>query len=57
MRTFAIWFFGLIAGAFFGAIVGGHLQPYGDGGFLGFVGGMCLFVCLRLWLAPSKPKI
>ena len=61
MRTFAIWTFGLLAaliiGAFLGSIYDNIYNKYEGGiGFLaGAIAGMCIFACLRLWLAP-KPK-
>lgn len=62
VRTTAIWIFGLIASAIIGAFVGSAydstFNPYSmgtsGGGLFGFIGGMCLFACLRLWLAPKS---
>lgn len=50
MRTFGIWFFGLIAGMLIGGLVGNHLN-YSDGAFFGIIAGMAVFACARLWLA------
>jgi hypothetical protein len=62
VRTFGIWVFGLSAAAIVGAILAATLarvaNPYaygnGEDAIFGMVGGMCLFACLRLWLAPNS---
>jgi hypothetical protein len=56
MRTFFIWFFGLIAFGLMGLVVGGALNRHsGDGGeFLGFIGGMAAFACVRLWMGSRS---
>jgi hypothetical protein len=46
-RSIALWFFGLLAGAIFGGMIGSHLV-YSDRGFFGAIGGMCVFACARL---------
>lgn len=61
VRTIAIWFFGLLAAAIIGGFLSSaydvkvNLNPYGTGGgpFFGAIGAMCVFACLRLWLAPK----
>jgi hypothetical protein len=54
MRTFGLWFFGLLASAIFGGMVGSFFAPYSDGVFFGVIGGMCAFACARLWLGSVK---
>lgn len=53
VRTFFIWFFGLVASAIVGGLIGDRLGGYGDG-FWGALASMAAFGCLRLWLAPRK---
>lgn len=56
-RTVGIWVSGLIAGAIFGAFIGQALDAssMGDPGVPGAIGGMCLFICARLW-ATSRAE-
>lgn len=59
-RLIALWIFGIAASAIFGGLIGDYLDGdnlYGKGGFWGFVGGACAFVCARLWLAKPKKQI
>lgn len=51
MRTFGIWFFGLVAAAIIGGLAGNFIAPYSSGGFLGMLAGLCTFACGRLWVA------
>jgi hypothetical protein len=59
-RTIAIWIFGLLAAAIIGGFLGSayeaHFDPYGSSPapLFGILGGMCIFACLRLWLAPKS---
>jgi hypothetical protein len=52
MRPFFIWFFGLAGSGFLGLMLSSR---HGGGGAAGFVGGIAVFACLRLWLAPRRP--
>jgi hypothetical protein len=56
MRTFGIWFFGLLASAIVGAIVGTKLGiGYGDEGVIwGGLVGLSTFACIRLWLGGQS---
>jgi hypothetical protein len=56
MRTFFIWFFGLIGSGFLGLMLGSGISHDGDSGTAGFFGGMAVFACLRLWLAPKAQR-
>ena len=48
--TVALWIFGLLASAIFGAMIGNYLASgYEFGGFWGLFGGMFAFSCARLW--------
>jgi hypothetical protein len=49
-RLVAIWALGLLAGAIIGGAIGVLVKPYG-GDFVGMIGGMATFACLRLWLS------
>jgi hypothetical protein len=56
MRTFGIWFFGLLASAIVGALVGSRFD---DGfssstGFWGMLAGMFAFACIKLWIGGSR---
>ncbi len=52
-RIIAIWVFGLLGAGIVGSLIGDALTY--DGGVFGFLAGVFLFTCLRLWLAaPSK---
>jgi len=58
VRTIAIWVFGLIAGLIIGGFLGGafdaEFNPHTTvsyNSFAGGIAGMCVFGCLRLWLA------
>jgi hypothetical protein len=53
VRTFFIWFFGLIACGFIGGIIGAQIDPYGLTGLWSFIAGLATFACLRLWIVPS----
>ncbi len=57
MRTIFIWIFGLLGSGLFGSLIGGALDSgYSkDGNFFGFIGGLCLFACFRLWLGSTTP--
>lgn len=50
MRTFGIWFFGLIASAMIGILAGNWLTY--EGGIIGGPAAMATFACLRLWFGP-----
>lgn len=55
MRTFGIWFFGLIASGLLVGLIEAQFRPYStDAGLVGFIAGMCAFACARLWLAPKR---
>ncbi len=49
MRTFFIWLFGLLGFGLVGSLLGAF-SPSSDAGFGGFLAGMALFSCARLWL-------
>ena len=51
MRTFFIWFFGLLTGSFGGMLLGDVLAPRSQGAIMGLIVGVAGFCCLRLWLA------
>jgi hypothetical protein len=61
IRTIGIWIFGLLAAAIIGGFLGSayaeHFYPHNSDGLepiFGVIGGMCVFACLRLWLAPKS---
>lgn len=56
MRTFFIWFFGLLGSGFFGLMAGSAIDHNGNTGLAGFIGGIAVFACLRLWLAQPPIK-
>lgn len=64
VRTIAIWIFGLTASAIIGGFMGSaydtvlnHDADIGGAGLLfGTLAGVCLFACLRLWLAPKSRR-
>ena len=54
-RLLVLWVSGLLAGAIFGKFFGGQLPYGGEGGEdAGALGGMLIFICVRLWLAEGK---
>lgn len=53
MRTTAIWVMGLLGSGTAGGLIGSALL-YGDGGVFGFIGGLCLFACIRLWAKENN---
>jgi hypothetical protein len=58
MRTLGIWFFGILASAIIGGLIGARLDTGYDnsGGFSGFFAGAFAFACIRLWLGQSRQK-
>lgn len=50
-RTLGIWSFGLLGSAVFFGFLGDRIAPEGHGAFWGVLFGLCLFACMRLWLA------
>lgn len=61
MRAAAIWITGLLASGIVGAatLMALFWSGHGPEGFFPFVfgviGGMCIFVCIRLWIREPPP--
>ena len=49
LRTIAVWGFGLVAAAIFGGLVGEFLVERG-GAYVGMIGGVFAFACVRICL-------
>lgn len=59
MRVSFIWIFGLLGSAIIGGIIGSRFDPpYGsaENAILGFLAGMFVFACARLWLGKRERK-
>jgi hypothetical protein len=54
LRLIAIWITGLLAFSMFGALPG-VIAGNEDSSGVGFLSGICLFICLRLWSAEHRP--
>jgi hypothetical protein len=54
-KLLVLWVSGLSAGGIFGNLVGGQLSY--DGATSGALGGMFIFICLRLWLSETKRNL
>lgn len=56
VRIIFIWFFGLLGTGLFGGLIGDALSSgySNDGAFFGFLAGLCLFSCFRLWKGTAK---
>jgi hypothetical protein len=52
MRSFSFGFFGLAGIGFLGLMLSSR---HGGGAAIGFIGGIAVFACLRLWLATRRP--
>jgi hypothetical protein len=59
VRTFAIWLFGLLAAMIIGGVLGSiydntYNQSLSSAApVVGAIGMMCIFACLRLWIASK----
>ena len=51
MRTFLIWFCGVLACMIVGGGLGSALDQFSGGGFWGALDGALAFACFRLWTA------
>lgn len=61
MRTAGIWIFGLFGSGVLAGIIGDAISPanlYGQssGGLYGFIAGVFLFTCIRLWMGEAKKQ-
>ena len=57
-RTIFIWIFGVLASGIIGALVGSRFDTgWGsDNAFWGFLAGILVFACARLWFGERKSK-
>ena len=55
MRTFGIWFFGLVASGIGGGLIGYSFSMI-DGWLYGLIGGAAAFACGRLWSTSRRPS-
>ena len=54
-RIIFIWIFGLLGSAIIGGIIGSRFDTYGsDNALWGFIAGIFVFACARLWLGERK---
>jgi hypothetical protein len=54
VRTFFIWFCGVLACMIVGGGLGSALDQFNGGGFWGAIAGALTFTCFRLWTAQPR---